>query len=215
MSKYLTTAIMLSLVGALSVTGCSKQGPKPASGARNFDQVAQAVARREDRVSADDLARWIIEGKKDFVLIDVRSANDYASGHIDGARNVPVPELISRDQMNRLPKDRKVIVYSQGSETAGQAAVLLRVAGYDADLLLGGYNFWTQHVLNPNIPAAQADEESPSGAEQQAIACYFVGGNKLAQAAPPPPPPPKPAFVPPVSTPAAAPLVYPAHNEGC
>ena len=94
------------------------------------------------------------------MLIDVRSANDYANGHIDGARNLPVPELISPEQMNTLPKDRKVIVYSQGSETAAQAAVLLRVAGYHADLLLGGYNFWTQHVLNPNIPAAQADEES-------------------------------------------------------
>ncbi len=215
MSKYLTTAIMLSLAGALCVTGCSKRGPKPASGDRNFDQVAQAVARRNDRVSADELAGWIIQGKKDFVLIDVRSPTDYANGHIDGARNLPVPELISPEQMKTLPKDRRVIVYSQVSETAAQAAVLLRLAGYHADLLLGGYNFWTQHVLNPNIPAAQADEESQSGAERQAIACYFVGGNKLAQAAPPPPPPPKPAFVPPVSTPSAPPLVYPAHNEGC
>jgi rhodanese-related sulfurtransferase len=212
MSKYLTTAIMFNLLATLSVAGCSKQGPKSVSGARNFDQVAQVVARRNDRVSADDLARWIIQGKKDFVLIDVRSPTDYANGHIDGARNLPVPELISREQMKSLPKDRKVIVYSQGSETAAQAAVLLRVAGYDADLLLGGYNFWTQHVLNPNIPPTQADEENPRAAERQAIACYFVGGNKLAQAAPPPP---KPAFVPPVSTPTAAPLVHPAHSEGC
>ena len=51
------------------------------------------VARREDRVSVSELAHWIIEDKKDFVLIDVRSANDYARGYIDGVHNLPPPEF--------------------------------------------------------------------------------------------------------------------------
>jgi rhodanese-related sulfurtransferase len=51
------------------------------------------VARREDRVSVSELAHWIIEDKKDFVLIDVRSANDCTRGHIDGVRNLPPPEF--------------------------------------------------------------------------------------------------------------------------
>ncbi len=209
--KNSSLPIIISLLGALAVTACGDHGTKLSAGARNFDQVAQLVARREDRVSAEELARWIIQGKKDFVLIDVRPANDYASAHIDGARNLSVPELLSPEQMKTLPKDRKVIVYSQGSETAAQSVVLLRLAGYDADLLQGGYNFWNQHVLNPVI---QADEEAPSAAEKQAIACYFVGGKMAAQTAAPPPKPITPAFVPPVSTPAAPPPRS-THREGC
>jgi rhodanese-related sulfurtransferase len=213
MTRYPSIPILFSLLGTLSVTACSDQNSKSPPGARSFDQVAQMVARGDDRISAADLAGWIIQGKKDFVLIDVRPANDYASGHIDGARNLPVPELISPQQMKTLPKDRKVVVYSQGSEIAAQAVVLLRLAGYDADLLLGGYNFWIQHMLNPAIQPSRADEEIPSVAEQQAIACYFVGGKASTQTSAPPTKPVAPAFVPPVSAPAAA--LPPASHEGC
>ncbi|MGA7178407.1 MAG: rhodanese-like domain-containing protein [Thiobacillaceae bacterium] len=213
MNRHSSIPIIFTLLGTLSVTACSDHGSKSRPGARNFDQVAQVVARRDDRVSVDELARWIIEGKKDFVLIDVRTASEYAGGHIDGALNLPVPELISPDQLKTLPKDRKVIVYSQGSETAAQAAVLLRLAGYDADLLLGGYNFWSQHVLNPAVQPTLADEENTSVAEQQAIACYFVGGKVAALTPAPPPKAVAPAFVPPVSKPAAP--LPPAAHEGC
>jgi hypothetical protein len=49
--------------------------------------------------------------------------------------------------------------------------------------------------------------------EQQAIACYFVGGDKTAQAPPAPGKPAVPAFVPPVTQPAAPSLAAP--REGC
>ncbi|MEA2079358.1 MAG: rhodanese-like domain-containing protein [Pseudomonadota bacterium] len=214
MTRYTSIPILLSLLGTLSITACGDNGSMAAPGIRNLDRVAQVVARREDRVSVSELAHWIIEDKKNFVLIDVRSADDYARGHIDGARNLPVPELVSPEQLKTLPKDRKVIVYSQGSETAAQAVVLLRLVGYNANLLLGGYNFWSQHVLNPDIHPTQADGEYPRVPEQQAIACYFVGGNTVAQAPALVRKPRTPAFVPPVSQPAAHPPP-PEFDEGC
>lgn len=179
-----------------------------------FDQVAQVVARREDRVAVDDLARWLIEGRKDFVLIDVRPQQDFAKGHIEGARNLPVPQLVAPQTMQGLPKERRIVLYSQGSETAAQAVVLLRLAGYDADLLLGGYNFWSRHVLNPDIHPTLADGEYPRVPEQQAIACYFVGGQ--GRQGPPSgkgPQRPVPAFKPPLAKPLAPPPQE--SDEGC
>ncbi len=214
MTRHPSITILFSLLGALSITACGDHEPKPTARAGNFAQVAQAVARRDDHVSVDALARWIIVGKKDFVLIDTRPANDYARGHIDGARNLSVPELISIDLLKTLPKDRKVIVYSQGSEIAAQAVVLLRLAGYDADLLLGGYNFWSQHVLNPSINPTLADEEFPRVSEQQAIACYFVGGKSSAQTPAAAVKPIKPSWAPPVSKQPLAPSP-PTSHEGC
>jgi hypothetical protein len=203
--------LLLSLLGALTLTACGDHHDKSKPGAASFDQVAQIVARRNDRVSVDELARWIIQGKQNFVLIDVRPPTDFAAGHIQGARNLSVPELIAPEQQKTLPKDRKVIVYSQGSETAAQAVVLLRLAGLDADLLLGGYNFWNQHVLNPAVYPTLADDEYPSATQKQATACYFLGGNSQTQTATPSPV--KPAFVPPLAQPALAPP--PKAHEGC
>jgi rhodanese-related sulfurtransferase len=211
MIKHSSIAITLCLVTAASLTGCGEHKASSVK-ASKIDQVAQMVARRDDRVSVEDLADWIIQGRKDFTLIDVRSPSEFDDGHIQGARNLPVPELMSAKQLHSLPKDRRIIVYSQGSETAAQSVVMLRLAGFNADLLSGGYNFWAQHVLNPSINPVLGDNEYPSVPKQQAIACYFIGGK--GGAAPPPPPPPKPAFVPPVSQPTAPPSP-PATREGC
>lgn len=203
----------LWLAAGLLLNACGDDDRQDASAtAGQVEQIARVVAQKEDRVAVDDLARWIIEGRQDFVLIDVRSADDFAAGHIDSAENIPLTELVSTQRKQVLPNDRKLVLYSQGSELAAQAAVLLRLSGYDANLLLGGYNFWGQHVLNPDIHPTRADGEYPRVPEQQAIACYFVGGNAVAQA--PAPVPRVPAFVPPVSQPAVAPPPS-ADDEGC
>ena len=213
MSQRFWIPLLLCVPAGLSVTACSDHDHLSQRQARNFEQVAQIVARQDDRVLADDLARRLIEGRKDYVLIDVRPARDYDKAHIAGAQNLVVTELIKPTQLKTLATDRELIVYSQGSELAAQAVVLLRLAGYDAGLLLGGYNYWAQHVLNPDIHPTLADGEYPRVPEQQAIACYFVGGNKVAQAPAPVRKPGIPAFVPPVSQPAAPPP--PASDEGC
>jgi rhodanese-related sulfurtransferase len=210
MTRHSTLPLLFSLLAGLSLTACSDHDDKAKAETARV-QVAQEVARHDDRVTADELARWIIQDKRDFVLVDIRSADDYAKGHIKDAINVSLPELVSPEKLKTLSKDRKVIVYSQGSETAAQATVLLRLAGLDANLLLGGYNFWAKRILDPAVPPSMADDEYPDAAVQQAIACYFVGGK--AGAAPPPPKVVTPAFVPPVSTPAAP--LPPAAHEGC
>jgi uncharacterized protein len=212
MSRRLCKPLPLWLLAGMLLTACGDNDRLSQKQVRGFQQVAQIVARQDDRVPVDDLARWIIEGRKDFILVDVRPAADYEKGHIEGAQNLLVTELVTPEKLGGLPTDRKVIVYSQGSEVAGQAVVLLRLAGYDASLLLGGYNFWARHVLNPDIAATLADGEYPAVPEQQAIACYFVGGDKTAQASPTPV---VPAFVPPVSKPAAASVPPPPSHEGC
>ncbi len=213
MTRYPSIAILFGLLSAAPLVGCGDHVPKTAARVGDVDRIAQIVARHDDRVSVDELARWIIQGKKDFVLIDVRPASDFAAGHIEGARNLAVPELLAPDQVKTLPKDRKVVVYSQGSEIAAQAVVLLRLAGYDADLLLGGYNFWHQHVLNPAIHPTLSDEEYPNTAEQQAIACYFVGNKSATQPPPQVVSPVAPAFAPPVLKPSAPPPNR--SHEGC
>ncbi len=213
MTGRLWTPISLCLLAGMLITACSDKDRLSQQQVRSFAQVAQSVARQDDRILAGDLARWLVEARKDFVLIDLRPAADYDKGHIEGAQNLAVTELVTPEKLEALPTDRRVIVYSQGSELASQAVVLLRLAGYDASLLLGGYNFWARHVLNPDISPTRADGEYPRVPEQQAIACYFVGGNQAARMSTP-----KhkiPAFVPPVSKPEARPLRKRKRKEHC
>lgn len=161
------------MVAATLLTAC---GPSTGSADNAaLADVAQAAARGEDRVSPKELAEWLIEERQDFVLIDVRSGEDFAQGAIADATNTPLARLVTPEAMADLPADRKVIVYSNGSENAAKATVMLRLAGYDARLLAGGYNAWHAQVLNPDIPLAEVSGESLQVSEQRAYACYFVG----------------------------------------
>lgn len=159
---------------SLSVASVAACGPSTKSDV-SFTDVAQAAARQDDRVSAHDLATWLIEGRGDFQIVDVRMPADYEKGHIGDAQNIPLAELVTDTAIDALPTDRKVIVYSNGSENAAKATVLLRLSGINAHLLTGGYNAWQEKILNPEISAEALDGESLEIAEQRAYACYFVG----------------------------------------
>ncbi len=61
-------------------------------------------------------------------LLDVRSAGEWAGGHLEGARHVPVGELAGR--LTELPRDRPVVVYCASGFRSARAAALLAEAGF-------------------------------------------------------------------------------------
>ena len=178
------------LFAALALSAC---GGSPGGTQVSLVDVAQAAARQSDRVSVEDLASWLIEERKDFVLIDVRSATDYGKGHIGEAQNIAIAQLVTAETLATLPGDRKIVVYSNGSENGAKAATLLRLVGLDAHVVSGGYNAWHARILNPDISAEELDGESLQVSAQRAYACYFVGdrGEGAAER-------PAESFVPPV-----------------
>jgi rhodanese-related sulfurtransferase len=171
MEIRLNTILLIMIAATVAACG---QPPEPGTRV-SFMDVAQSAARQEDRVSVEQLAEWLIEERKDFVLIDVRSQEEYAQGKIHEARNIPLAELVTDETIAGLPSDRKVVVYSNGSENAAKASTMLRLAGLEAHLVTGGYNAWHERILNPDIPAEELDGENPQVSAQRAYACYFVG----------------------------------------
>lgn len=62
------------------------------------------------------------------LLVDVRTASEYAAGHVDGAVNLPLAEL--PDRLAELDASRAVVVYCQSGNRSSHAATLLCDAGY-------------------------------------------------------------------------------------
>jgi rhodanese-related sulfurtransferase/DNA-binding HxlR family transcriptional regulator len=78
----------------------------------------------------------------DAVLVDVRPAEEYAAGHIDGARSIPIDELERR--LAELPEDREVIAYCRGPfcAYANDAVRTLERSGRRARRLDEGWPEW-------------------------------------------------------------------------
>src|SRR5215208_3001648 len=64
--------------------------------------------------------------REDALVIDVREANEFASGHVLGAKNLPLARLDSAGADVLKKKDRPVIVYCDGGDRAGKAIAALK-----------------------------------------------------------------------------------------
>lgn len=93
-----------------------------------------------EAVSLRDLKKRIRDGG--IVLLDVRPAEEYAYGHIPGARNVPLSELKMR--LDGLPKGREIIAYCRGPYCvlSDDAVAILRASGRRAFRLEQGFPDW-------------------------------------------------------------------------
>ncbi len=89
-------------------------------------------------VGARDAKRLVENGA---VLLDVRTPEEYAAKHIEGARNIPVQELATRlDEVG--PRDRPVVVYCRSGHRAAKATEMLRGAGFTEVHDLGAMSRW-------------------------------------------------------------------------
>jgi NADPH-dependent 2,4-dienoyl-CoA reductase/sulfur reductase-like enzyme/rhodanese-related sulfurtransferase len=99
---------------------------------------------RGDHPQADVAAVTLSENGR-LVLVDVRTPQEYAGGHISGAVNIPVDDLRSR--LGELPHDREVAVYCQMGQRGYLAVRILAQAGFKVVNLGGGYK--TYKLFHP------------------------------------------------------------------
>jgi len=74
------------------------------------------------------------------VLVDVRSPGEFGSGHIKGAKNIPVGEIGAR--AGELPKDKTIVVYCRSGARSGQARSALASKGFENVHNLGPMSAW-------------------------------------------------------------------------
>ena len=81
-------------------------------------------------------------GRGEIVLVDVRPPEEYAAGHIQGARSIPLDELEHR--LADLPADREIVAYCRGPfcAYAHEAVRRLQAAGRPARRLEDGWPEW-------------------------------------------------------------------------
>lgn len=88
------------------------------------------------------------------VTIDVREPGEYLSGHVPGARLVPMSEVASR--IGDLPRNAPVFVICATGNRSLTVAQLLAREGLDARSVAGGTSGWESAGL-PVVRGAHAD----------------------------------------------------------
>ena len=169
--------VLALALGALAVFANVAPGHMVKLDAR---ELLTGVERQEDHVTPAELAAWIIEGRTDYRLVDIRDGRAFAEYHIPGAENVPLATLLD----GALGRTDKIVLYGDGGIHAAQGWTALKGRGYThVYTLLEGLDAWKEEVLFPVMPQNPSPEEQARFERAVQVARFF-GGQPRAAAGP-------------------------------
>ena len=122
--------IPILLMMTLLLTGCTTPAPKPVSEANTYRQITMQEAVE------------MMEKEENYIILDVRTHEEFAAGHIPGAIVVP-NETIGTEEIPQLPdKDQLIMVYCRSGNRSKQASDKLVKLGYTNIIEFGGIIDW-------------------------------------------------------------------------
>ena len=98
------------------------------------------------QISMDE-AITIMEEESGYIILDVRTPEEFAEKHIPGALNIP-NETIGTAEIPELPdKDQLILVYCRSGNRSKQASEKLVALGYTNIVEFGGINDWPGEIV--------------------------------------------------------------------
>lgn len=95
-----------------------------------------------------DEAVAMMEAESDYIILDVRTPEEFSEKHIPGAINV-ANEIIGSKEIPELPdKDQLILVYCRSGNRSKQASEKLVALGYTNIVEFGGINDWPGEVVS-------------------------------------------------------------------
>jgi rhodanese-related sulfurtransferase/DNA-binding transcriptional ArsR family regulator len=120
-------------------------------------EFAEAFHKGRERMRPVDRRNLVARIRKgEVIVLDVRPAAEYQSGHISGARSVPLAEL--EQALATLPKSTEIVAYCRGPYCglSEKAVALLRSKGFRATRIHDGVVDWREAGLPVARPAQNA-----------------------------------------------------------
>ena len=94
-----------------------------------------------------DEAKALMEESEGYILLDVRTKEEYESGYIPGAINIPLSD-INGNVVSSLPeKSQIILVYCRSGNRSRQASDKLSTLGYTNIIEIGGINSWKGELV--------------------------------------------------------------------
>jgi rhodanese-related sulfurtransferase len=87
------------------------------------------------------------EERDRYQILDVREPYEWDAGHIDGAIHIPLSQVMSGAEQDRLDRSKPVAVICRSGNRSELAAVMLQARGYEAHNVEGGMEAWAATAL--------------------------------------------------------------------
>ncbi len=164
--KHIMTVMLVLLLSAAALTGCALAGSssstaKPSETAATTPGGTTTMPAGEtmpsdtapatptwETIGAEEAKRRL-DTETGYLLVDVRTPEEYASGHIPGAENIEYTGIVAAFEKRGVPKDQTVYLYCRSGNRSSLAARALANAGYTGIVDFGGIIDWPYETVQP------------------------------------------------------------------
>jgi rhodanese-related sulfurtransferase len=101
----------------------------------------------KDLIISQEKAHQIMQSGKDFLLLDVRTPEEFAQGYIKGAKLLPVDEIQQKAASVLPDKNALILIYCRSGMRAGTAVKQLDRMGYNNVFHFGGIMNWPFEIM--------------------------------------------------------------------
>jgi len=140
-NKQILTIVALIIIVALAIVIVQLQ---------KTDKEVLSKYNTYDAIPARDFYRLVEEAKenKNLIIIDVRTPQEFAQGHIEGAININLYDSNFEQQISQLDKNKTYLLYCRSGHRSGIAKQIFARAGFEKVYdLQGGIISWNQNSL--------------------------------------------------------------------
>ena len=147
-----------SAMSGSAMSGSAMSAEKVA-GAGEMASMGTGSSEKEVEESADaqtdasvqnidqETAKKMMEKDDGHIILDVRTKEEYAAGHIPGAINLPNEDIQDQKPEVLPDTDQIILIYCRSGHRAGLAAEKLAKLGYKKLYNFGGVNTWTGELV--------------------------------------------------------------------
>lgn len=137
-----TIIFILLLLIVLVASSCAKNEDTD----DETDGVTTSESASVNTIDADKAIEMMASGDP-YVLVDVRTEEEYAEGHIEGALLLPLDQLETLAEEQLPDKDATILVYCRSGNRSAQASALLVELGYTQIYDFGGIMDWPGEII--------------------------------------------------------------------
>ncbi len=122
----------------------------PSSTSQNEEIIPEIKTQIIRDISVEETNHLIQEnlGNQDFVILDVRTPEEYEGGYIEGAVNLDFYSETFRAELDSLDKDKTYLIYCRSGRRSGIALGTMKELGFiEAYNMLGGVIQWSEDGL--------------------------------------------------------------------
>ena len=123
-----SSRVAVLLVGCAMFAAGPAGAGDPATPAPSAPTAAAPTAAHMTPMTQEQLLEHQAKHPGHLVVLDVRTPEEFAAGHVPGAKNVPYDLVAAR--LGEIPRDKDVVLYCKSGRRAGLAADVLAANGY-------------------------------------------------------------------------------------